>query len=57
MPDLYLNFKLRVEVGDNEIQTCICALVITKKMKHGVTLFAAVSGVPASRNPRNGDVM
>jgi len=23
MTDLYLSFKLRVEVGDNEIQTCL----------------------------------
>jgi len=31
MADLYLRFKLRVEVGDNEIQTCVYALVITNR--------------------------
>jgi len=31
MAELYLRFKLRVEVGDNEIQTCIYALVITNQ--------------------------
>ena len=31
MADLYLRFKLRVEVGGNEIQTCIYALVITNR--------------------------
>jgi len=29
--ELYLRFMLRVEVGDNEIQTCIYALVITNR--------------------------
>jgi len=28
MADLYLRFKLRVEVGDNGIETCILVLVI-----------------------------
>jgi len=31
MADLYLRWKLRVEVDDNEIQTCICALVIANR--------------------------
>jgi len=31
MADLYLKFKLHVEVGDNEIQTCICVFVITNR--------------------------
>jgi len=31
MAELYLRFKLRVEVGNNEIQTCIYALVITNQ--------------------------
>jgi len=54
---LYLSFKLRVEVDENEIQTCIYALVITdRKLKQGVTLFTAVSGAPASWIPPNGDV-
>jgi len=29
MADLYLRFKLRVEAGDNGIQTCIFALAVT----------------------------
>jgi len=29
MADLYLRFKLRIEVSDNEIQTCVHALVIS----------------------------
>jgi len=29
MADLYLRFKLRIEVSDNEIQTCVYALVIS----------------------------
>jgi len=29
MADIYLRFKLRVEIGANEIQTCIQALVMT----------------------------
>jgi len=29
MADLYLRFKLRVGVSDNEIQTCVYAFVIT----------------------------
>jgi len=32
MADIYLRFKLRVEVGDNEIQTCIYVLAITNRM-------------------------
>jgi len=31
MADLYLRFKLRVEVCDSEIQTCVYALVITNR--------------------------
>ena len=31
MAGLYLRFKRRVEVGDNEIQTGIYALVITNR--------------------------
>ena len=31
MADLYLRFKFRVEVADNIKQTCIYALVITKR--------------------------
>jgi len=31
MADLCLKFKLRVEVGDNEIHNCIYALVITNR--------------------------
>jgi len=31
MADLYLRFKLRVEVGDKEIQRFIYALVITNR--------------------------
>jgi len=36
MAYIYLRFKLRVEVqvGDNEIQTCIYALVITNQKKN-----------------------
>jgi len=31
MAELYLRSKLRVEVGYNEIQTCILALVVTNR--------------------------
>jgi len=31
MADLYLRFKLRVDVGDNEIQTCILGHVNTNR--------------------------
>jgi len=31
MTDLFLRFKLRVDVSDNEIQTCISALLITNR--------------------------
>jgi len=31
MADLCLGFKFCVEVGDNEIETCIYALVITNR--------------------------
>jgi len=31
MPDLFLSFRFRVEVGDNEIQACIYALAITNR--------------------------
>jgi len=56
MAGLYLRLMSRVEVGDNEIQTCIYALVITNwKVKRGSTLFAAVSGSPACCIPPNGD--
>jgi len=58
MADLHLRFKLRVEVGDNEIQTYIYVLVITnRKWRQGVTLFVAASGAPACCIPApNGDV-
>jgi len=56
MAGLYLRFKLRVEVGDNEIQTCIPACNHQSKVKQGVTLFAAVSDAPACCIPPNGDV-
>jgi len=29
MADVYLRFKLRIEVSDNEIHTCLYALVIS----------------------------
>jgi len=32
MTDLQLKFNLRVEVGDNEIDSCIYALVITNRL-------------------------
>jgi len=31
MADLYLKSKLRVQVGDHEIQTCILPLVVTSR--------------------------
>jgi len=31
MADIYLRYKIRVEVGANEIQTCTYALVITNR--------------------------
>jgi len=31
MTDLYLRFNVRIEVSDNEIQTCVYALVITNR--------------------------
>jgi len=31
MADLYLRFRLRGEVDDNEMQTCIQALVVTNR--------------------------
>ena len=56
MAGLYLRLMPRVEVGDNEIQTCIYALVITNwKVNRGLTLFAAVSSSPACCIPPNGD--
>jgi len=57
MADLYLRLKLRVEIGDNETQTCILALVVTNRTyKQGITLFAAVSSTSACCIPPNGDV-
>jgi len=42
MTDLQLKFNLRVEVGDNEIHSCIYALVITNRLwKQAVTLFSS----------------
>ena len=42
MTDLQLKFNLRVEVGDNEIDSCIYALVITNRLwKQAVTLFSS----------------
>jgi len=31
MADLYLRFKRRMEVGDNEVQTCIYTLAIINR--------------------------
>jgi len=45
-----------MEVGDNEIQTCINVLVITnRKQNKELMLFATFSGTPACCIPPNGD--
>jgi len=39
MADIFLRFKLRVVVSDNEIRSCIELLVITNQSKTSVTTF------------------
>jgi len=56
MPDFYLSFKLRVEVGDNQIQLVYTRLQSLTELKQGVTLFAAVPGAPPCCFPLNGDI-
>jgi len=57
MADLYLRFKLRIELKDNEIHACVYALVISyQKQNKELMLFAAVSGAPACCITPKGDV-
>jgi len=35
----FIEFKFRVEDGDNEVQACIYALVITNRKKQGSNAF------------------
>jgi len=57
MADFHLRFKLRIELSDNEIQSCVYALVISyRKQNKELMLFAAVSGAPACCITPKGDV-
>jgi len=48
MADIFLRFKLRVEVNDKEVGSCIQSFQSLTKVKQEVTLFPALSDAPVS---------
>jgi len=42
MADLYLRFKLRVEVGDHETQACILVFAVTNRNPVSTSFYYAM---------------